>query len=133
MGLASLLLSHASKSQSSWSKFRPPTTPLVVSTVASLNVVVLFNLKSQSPVPHLSCLRPSCQSLSPSVSPRLSVLLPQVVPSHNACSIIGRSSVAILSKPAPKVERLSKQPESARVSSPRSQASTTSSTSSEQP
>merc|ERR1719360_233583 len=66
--------------------------PLVESTSAFPREEVLSSVRTKLTELHLSTLRPIFQSLSHSDSPRLSELPLPDVPSHSACSIIGRSS-----------------------------------------
>merc|ERR1711991_1172468 len=121
--------SQRSSSPASWSIFKPPRTPWVVSTPLSTDVVVWSSQRNNASAPRSTTSRPIFPSSSPSVSPPISALKPRVKPSPNVCSITGNPSPEILWTKPPRPDQSSSIPVSARVStstSPRSTSTTTS-------
>jgi len=127
----SSLLNPASKNPSSWSKSNALMMQWMVFTSASLSVEVC--LSERSPLPELPLWWSSatCQSASPSVSLRLFVPPPQAVPSESVSSKEGKSCKMALLLAQPKLVISAETSEKEKVSSPRSLASKTPSTSSD--
>merc|ERR1719198_100762 len=107
--------------------------PSVESISAFPREEVLLSVRIRLMELHLSTLRPIFQSLSHSDSPRHSELPLPDVPSHSACSIIGRSSRLIHLRRAPRLTLSAHKSEPERVSRLLSQPSITLSTNCESP